>query len=111
MESWTKGQQMVLKRNPHYWQEGKPYLDSVTFLTIPDDNTRLIQLKGGDVDIMEAPPYSSVAGLQEHAQHRGRSLQVDRGVVDRDEREEAAVPGPSRSSSHLLRGRPRVDHQ
>jgi len=55
---------MLLKRNPHYWKEGKPYLDSVTFLTIPDDNTRLIQLKGGDIDIMEAPPYSSVAGLQ-----------------------------------------------
>jgi peptide/nickel transport system substrate-binding protein len=64
MESWTKGQQMVLKRNPHYWQEGKPHLDSVTFLTIPDDNTRLVQLKGGQIDIMEAPPYSSVSALQ-----------------------------------------------
>ncbi|HWD95434.1 MAG TPA: ABC transporter substrate-binding protein [Acidimicrobiales bacterium] len=64
MESWTKGQQMVLKANPHYWKAGQPYLNSVTFLTIPDDNTRLIQLKGGEVDIMEAPPYSSVAGLK-----------------------------------------------
>jgi peptide/nickel transport system substrate-binding protein len=64
MESWTKGQQMLLKRNPHYWKAGQPYLDSVTFLTIPDDNTRLIQLKGGSIDIMEAPPYSSVATLK-----------------------------------------------
>lgn len=64
LESWTKGQQMQLKRNPYYWKDGKPYLDSVTFMTIPDDNTRLVELRGGDIDIMEAPPYSSVASLQ-----------------------------------------------
>ncbi len=64
MESWTKGQQMQLKRNPHYWQAGKPYLDGATFLTVPDDNTRLTQLRGNQVDIMEAPTYSSIAGLK-----------------------------------------------
>ena len=30
LDSWDKGSQVVLTRNPHYWQEGKPYLDGVT---------------------------------------------------------------------------------
>jgi len=64
LNSWTKGQQLQMKRNTHYWQPGKPYLDSVTLLTVPDDNTRLTQLRGGQIDIMEAPPYSSIAALQ-----------------------------------------------
>ena len=64
LESWTKGQKLQLKRNPHYWQKGKPYLDSVTLLTVPDDNTRLVQLKGGQADIVEGTPYSSIASLK-----------------------------------------------
>ncbi|HEY5304056.1 MAG TPA: ABC transporter substrate-binding protein [Acidimicrobiales bacterium] len=64
LESWTKGQKLQMKRNPHYWQKGKPYLDSATFLTVPDDNTRLVQLKGGQADIMEGTPYSSIASLK-----------------------------------------------
>lgn len=64
LESWTKGQKLQLKRNTHYWQKGKPYLDSVTLLTVPDDNTRLVQLRGGQADIMEGAPYSSIAALK-----------------------------------------------
>ena len=64
LESWTKGQKLQMKRNPHYWQKGKPYLDSVTLLTVPDDNTRLVQLRGGQADIMEGAPYSNIAALK-----------------------------------------------
>ena len=28
---WKKGQYIKLVKNPHYWQPGKPYLDSVEF--------------------------------------------------------------------------------
>lgn len=33
----TPGSQLVLKRNPHYWEKGKPYLDSLTFKTVAAD--------------------------------------------------------------------------
>jgi peptide/nickel transport system substrate-binding protein len=62
---WTKGQELKLVRNPHYWQQGKPHLDSVTFTVVPDDNTRVLQLKGGQADIVEFPPFSAVATLQQ----------------------------------------------
>jgi len=63
-DHWTKGQELKLVRNPHYWQEGKPILDSVTFSVVPDDNTRVLQLRGGQADVIEFPPFSTVTSLQ-----------------------------------------------
>ena len=34
-DHWDKGNELVLKKNPNYWQEGKPYLDSVTWTVGP----------------------------------------------------------------------------
>jgi peptide/nickel transport system substrate-binding protein len=65
LDYWTKGQALKLVRNPHYWQKGKPLLDSVTFTIIPDDNTRVLQLRGGQADIIEFPPFSAISSLQE----------------------------------------------
>ena len=33
----TLGSQLVLKKNPHYWEQGKPYLDNLTFKTVAAD--------------------------------------------------------------------------
>jgi peptide/nickel transport system substrate-binding protein len=63
-DHWTKGQELKLLKNPDYWQQGKPYLDSVTWTTVGDDNTRILQLKGGQAQVDEFPPWSSVADLK-----------------------------------------------
>jgi peptide/nickel transport system substrate-binding protein len=63
-DHWTKGSDLKLVRNDNYWQEGKPYLDSVTWTVVGDDNTRILQLKGGQIQINEFPPFSSIADLQ-----------------------------------------------
>jgi peptide/nickel transport system substrate-binding protein len=61
---WTKGQALKLVRNPYYWQPGKPYLNSVTWTDVPDDNTRELQLKGGQAQVDEFPAWSTVASLK-----------------------------------------------
>jgi peptide/nickel transport system substrate-binding protein len=33
----TPSSQLVLKRNPHYWEKGKPYLDTLTFKPVAAD--------------------------------------------------------------------------
>jgi peptide/nickel transport system substrate-binding protein len=63
-DHWTKGQELKLVKNPNYWQTGKPYLDSVTWTYVGDDNTRILQLKGGQINVDEFPPWSSVSDLQ-----------------------------------------------
>jgi peptide/nickel transport system substrate-binding protein len=64
---WDKrvvGQSVTLKRNPFYWQKGKPYLDSVTWTYVSDQNTRELQLRGGQIQVDEFPPFNSISKLQ-----------------------------------------------
>jgi peptide/nickel transport system substrate-binding protein len=63
-DHWTHGQEIKLVKNPDYWQKGRPYLDSVTWTTVPADATRELQLKGGQAQIDEFPAYSSIKELQ-----------------------------------------------
>ncbi len=64
LKSFQKGAGVVLTRNKNYWQSGKPYLDEVSFSYIPDDNQRVEQLKGGEVDVISAVPAAQVATLK-----------------------------------------------
>jgi peptide/nickel transport system substrate-binding protein len=61
---WHKGQALKLVRNPHYWQPGKPYLNSITWTDVPSDNTRELQLKGGQAQIDQTPAWSTVGSLK-----------------------------------------------
>ena len=62
--SWTKGQSLRLVRNPHYWQPGKPYLNSVTYNAVSDANTRVVQLKGNQAQIIESAPFAQLPSLK-----------------------------------------------
>jgi peptide/nickel transport system substrate-binding protein len=61
---WNKGQALKLVRNTNYWKPGKPYLDSVTWTDTPNDNSRLLQLKGNQAQVDEFPAWSTVAQLK-----------------------------------------------
>lgn len=60
LESWTRGQELKLVRNPHYWNAPQPYLDGVTFRFVADDNTRMLQLQQSEVHVAEEVPYAQV---------------------------------------------------
>jgi peptide/nickel transport system substrate-binding protein len=62
-DSWDKGSQIVLKKNPEYWDEGKPYLDELVFKVLTDSNARLLQLQGGELDIATSVPYNQIEPL------------------------------------------------
>jgi peptide/nickel transport system substrate-binding protein len=61
---WHKGSALKLVKNTNYWEPGKPYLNSVTWTDTPSDNTRELQLKGGQAQIDEFPAWSTVASLK-----------------------------------------------
>ncbi|HWQ66689.1 MAG TPA: ABC transporter substrate-binding protein [Methanospirillum sp.] len=50
-ESYTDSKEYVLVRNDKYWGE-KPKIEKVVFKLIPDENTRTMALKSGEVDIL-----------------------------------------------------------
>jgi peptide/nickel transport system substrate-binding protein len=62
VNGWSKGNVLVLKRNPNYWK-GTPALDEVDIEYIPDDNTRLLKLQGGQTDVIDFVPLSQIAPL------------------------------------------------
>ena len=61
---WHKGSGLKLVKNTDYWQPGKPYLDSVTWTDVPDDNTRQLQVTSGQAQIDQYPAWSTVAALK-----------------------------------------------
>lgn len=64
LKSWTPGVEATFDRNPHYWREGRPYLNSITFKVVPNSNTRANEVRGGQAQIDEFPAYSSISALQ-----------------------------------------------
>jgi peptide/nickel transport system substrate-binding protein len=41
---------VTLVRNPNYWQSGQPYLDSITFKVMTDQQARVAALRSGAID-------------------------------------------------------------
>jgi peptide/nickel transport system substrate-binding protein len=64
LEKWDKGSQVVLVKNPNYWQAGMPYLDRVVFTVVGDDNARVLQVQSGDADIIDFVPPNQVDPLK-----------------------------------------------
>ena len=71
---WAKGDRISLQKNPNYWDAGKPYLDELEFLIIPDDNARVIRLEAGEIDIATDLPYNQIDVLR---QTEGIVVQTD----------------------------------
>ena len=49
-QQWRTGDRIVLKKNLHYRETGKPYLDRVVIRVIPDHESRYAALVSGQVD-------------------------------------------------------------
>ncbi len=67
---WKKDQYTLLTRNEFYWQEGQPYLDEIKLNVVPDSNSMILQIQGGDVDGVIgqlAIPFNRVEELQNDA--------------------------------------------
>lgn len=63
---WVSGQRIVVKRFDGYWG-GPAYLDQVVFRPIPEAATKLVELKTGNVDILNEVPFKDVKSLEQDA--------------------------------------------
>lgn len=61
---WVSGQRIVVKKFNEYWG-GAPYLDQVVFRPIPEAATKLVELKTGNVDILNEVPFKDIKGLEQ----------------------------------------------
>lgn len=57
-KEWVRGQHVLLERNPDYWDKGRPLVNRIRFVTIPDPGARAAALEAGEVHYT---PYSVIA--------------------------------------------------
>ena len=43
---------IIYTKNENYWQEGKPYLDGITITFTPDQTSRTLSFRNGDIDAL-----------------------------------------------------------
>ena len=53
-QDWVPNSHMTATRNPHYWRKGYPYLNSITYKPIINDDSRADALETGEIDIMHS---------------------------------------------------------
>jgi peptide/nickel transport system substrate-binding protein len=73
LASYEAGQRLTFERNPHYWRRDDqdvalPYLDSVVLEIVPDQNTELLRLQTGAIDMtaqqLRSEDYASARELE-----------------------------------------------
>lgn len=62
-ESWQTDDEVALTKFDDYYDDDRPYLDSVTFNVIPESATRLTQLQNESAHVMFGVPYQKANEL------------------------------------------------
>ena len=64
-EKWSPGREIVLNRNPSYWDSGKPYLDKIDYQLSFSPPTALLKLQSGEIDALgDGVPPADVPRVQ-----------------------------------------------
>jgi peptide/nickel transport system substrate-binding protein len=63
LAEWRKGQQARLIRNPYYWNQPYPCADEIKLTVVGDSATQAIQLRAGQIDIVQDPSPSQLVEL------------------------------------------------
>ncbi len=58
LKEWNRGNYVLLEKNPNYRNADNVKTQYIKFQTVEDDNTRLMQLQSGQIDIMGDIPAS-----------------------------------------------------
>ncbi len=64
VKEWRRGDRVILKKNPEFWQADRVSLDGVEWISIPDDNSRMLSVQAGELDAAIFVPFSRVAELK-----------------------------------------------
>jgi peptide/nickel transport system substrate-binding protein len=63
LAEWVQGDRLTFKRNPNYWQTGKPYLDELQVSVSADPQANLLRFEAAAVDVVDSPPLVDTVRL------------------------------------------------
>lgn len=64
VKEWRRGDRVILEKNPNFWEADRVKLDGVEWISVPDDNTRMLNVQAGQLDAAIFVPFSRVAELK-----------------------------------------------
>jgi peptide/nickel transport system substrate-binding protein len=67
VKEWLRGDRVILEKNPNFWEADRVQLDGVEWISVPDDNTRMLKVQAGELDAAIFVPFSRVAELKKDA--------------------------------------------
>jgi peptide/nickel transport system substrate-binding protein len=67
---WIQGDHITLKKNPNYWQSGKPYLDGIQIRIFTDPQAMVSELEGGGIDVAILPLLRDAVRLAKDAKYQ-----------------------------------------
>lgn len=56
---------MIFSRNPYFWQVGRPRVDTLEVVAIPDDSQRATAMASGDIHLLPNAPLLDIPMLRE----------------------------------------------
>jgi len=62
-KKWNKGSELILVRNPSHFRAPLPYVDEFHSVVVGDDNTRVLQVQNGELDIALFVPPAQAGAL------------------------------------------------
>jgi peptide/nickel transport system substrate-binding protein len=69
LKEFTPGVRTIATRNPDYWKNGRPWLDEVEIIGIPEESARVNALLSGDVHIVNALNPRSTRRIEASGTH------------------------------------------
>ncbi|WP_349262445.1 ABC transporter substrate-binding protein [Geminicoccus sp.] len=87
VKEWIRGDKVVLERNPEFWQADRVKLDGIEWVSVPDDNTRMLKVQAGELDAAIFVPFSNVAELEKNPDltvHRDPSTREDHLLINHE---------------------------
>ncbi len=55
LDAWTRGEKLVMKRNPRYYDADNVAIETVQFIVVEDSSVGLIMYENNDLDILGGP--------------------------------------------------------
>lgn len=125
VDEWRRGDRVILKKNPNFWEADRVKLDGVEWISVPDDNTRMLNVQAGELDAAIFVPFSRVEELKKdpnlnvdidastredhllinHAHARSARRKSARRWILRSTKRRSLIPSPSaraRSPIHMF---------
>lgn len=67
VSDWDPAGDLTFVKNDHYWQDGKPKIDTLVYAFVADDNQLLQRLSAGQIDAIETVPAANASEVDGNA--------------------------------------------